>query len=120
MKRANETREHIAMKAGARKLFQANGWVVLFEMKCVDMTAFRPGNPVIWAVEFERSAKWVERNCRKAIGLRVDRLLIVARDERVAEKARAITEGMALPVGWVLITTTDELNANFIRGRMDL
>jgi hypothetical protein len=119
MKRAHESKEHIAMKSKAGRLFRKCGWIVLFEVKCVDMTAFRPGNATVWAVEFERSAKWVERNGRKAAALGVAGLLIVANTDRVAAKAERIVARMKLAVKRVLITTTDNLDEEFIHVRME-
>jgi hypothetical protein len=88
MNRGNETASHLAMKRDAANVLRRRGWVVRFEAKNTDVAGFKPGMGQIWAVECERSPKWVLKNIMKDMSHGAHGVVIVASTGIVAAAAQ--------------------------------
>ena len=119
---SNESPVHAARIARIADVLVSCQWVVRREELHADIVAFRPGQPGVWAVEFERrcNAYWIGRNARRNHANGAVGIVFVAENVALAEKIRRALG--ALPAGirckaWVL--ATGEFTAEFVRNNME-
>lgn len=120
MKRAHETEEHVRVKQQLAELLRRCGWIVLVESLCVDLAALHIDLHRVWALEVERSAKWIRRNIEKAFLRGADRIVVVACSQDVAIKARDIVAGMSLEMRQrITVAVIEEVDEQFVREVME-
>ena len=120
MKRGNETSSHLAMKSHVANILQRRGWLIRFEVKNADVVGFKPGTGGIWAIECERSPKWVLRNITKDLSRGAYQVVIVASTIMVAVEAQHQIEQQNVTIQrHVSVVTVDEFTEEFVKKVME-
>lgn len=94
MKTRNEKTEHMWMKKRVHGVLDECKWELRFEVKNTDLVAYKPGSDDLWALECERSSRWIVRNAIRDFSNECRHLAIITSSEHVAAKARNILSAL--------------------------